>query len=284
MFDEKKILFAEDFDGRGTYLQYVNDCITFTQILVIPNLTCSLRCKYCAAGNQYADRREYDPEITVNEFDKLMSVCKTRQVNIQGGEVFLYRRLPEFFDRFSRMRNIANCESVAVFTNATVIPTDEQLATYEKIDLPKKIIISNYDLPQVKIKKFIEKIKERNLDYYITPMDHFWFHPGSPKKEIGYTDEELKIILRKCTKFCRAPKLIDGKFFACGQNGYALYERLTDFIDIRNIEASKLRDVLYNYMYKTTSYDICKFCRGQFDGCELIPAAEQLNNHIAREN
>ena len=161
MFDEKKILFAEDFDGRGEYLQYENDCITFTQILVIPNLTCSLRCKYCAAGNQYAERREYNPEITVNEFDKLMAVCKTRQVNIQGGEVFLHRRLSEFFDRFSRMSNIANCESVAVFTNATVIPTDEQLNAYERIDLPKKIIISNYDLPQVKAQKFIEKNSEK---------------------------------------------------------------------------------------------------------------------------
>ena len=27
-----------------------------------------------------------------------------------------------------------------------------------------------------------------------------------------------------------------------------------------------------------------KFCRGQFEGCELIPAAEQLNNYSVREN
>ena len=276
MFDEKKILKAEYFDGREHYLQYENGCITFTQILVIPNLTCSLRCKHCAAGNQYADRKEFDAELTVNDFDKLMSVCKTRQANIQGGEVFLNRQLADFFDRFSKMKNLRNIESVAIFTNATVVPSDVQLDAYEKIDIPKTIIISNYNLPQVKTEAFVQKISERGLDFFITPTDHYWFHPGSPLKKIGYSKEELSELLHKCTKFCRAPKLIDGRFFACGQNGYALYKNLEDYIDIRNIDINDLRQRLYDYIYKKDCYDICNYCRGQFEGCELIPAAEQL--------
>lgn len=278
MFNEKKILDADTFDGRNQYLKYENGCITFTQILLIPNLTCSLRCKYCAAGNQYADRIEFDVEMTVNDFNKLMSVCRTQQVNIQGGEVFLNRQLVDFFERFSKMEYLRNIETVAIFTNATVIPSDAQLDAYEKIDLPKKIIIGNYDLPQVKTEAFVKKIRERGLDYFITPTDHYWFHPGSPLKEIGYSKDELKEILHKCTKFCRAPKLIDGRFFACGQNGYALYKDLNDYLDIRNAETDSLGQRLYDYMYHPDSYDICRYCRGQFDGCELIPAAEQLVN------
>lgn len=274
--DEKGILNAKLFDGRKTYLEHKEKEIKFTQILVIPNLTCSLRCKYCAAGNQYAERKEFDPYVTVKEFDKLLSVCRTKQVNIQGGEVFLHRQLPVFFELFAKMENLHKAESVAVFTNATVIPTDESLQEYAKISLPKKLIISDYNLPSVKTAKFIEKIEKWNLDYVVLPEDHYWFHPGSPQKEIGYTDEELKEILKRCTKFCRAPKLIDGRFFACGQNGYALYKVLHDFVDIRNCPQDELKEKIWTHVMEAESYDICRYCRGQFDGCEKISVAEQM--------
>jgi organic radical activating enzyme len=239
-------------------------------------MTCSLRCKYCAAGNQYAKRIEFDPELTVSDFDKLMSVCKTKQVNIQGGEVFLHRQLTLFFELFSQMKNISNCETVAVFTNATVIPMDEQLAAYSKINLPKKFMISNYNLPNVKIDKFVSKVEQFELDYVVFPEDKYWLHPGSPEKEIGYTDTELKEVLKRCTKFGRAPKLIDGRFFGCGQNGYALYDKLNDFVDVRACPQSELESAIYSHMFNLDSYDICRFCRGQFDDCERIPAAEQM--------
>lgn len=276
MFNEKAILSAPIFDGNKKYLSVENKTITFTQILIVPNLTCSLRCRHCAAGNQYARRKEFDPMQAVEDFDKLMSVCKTKQVNIQGGEVFLHRQLPSFFELFSQMANLNNCESVAVFTNATVIPSDEQLEAYSKIKLPKRFMISNYNLPNVKVDKFVNKVKEYNLDYVVFPKDNFWFHPGSPEREIGYTDEELKEVRRRCTKFGRAPKLIDGRFFACGQNGYAIYDKLNDYVDIRNCPQEKLKDEIYNCMFNMESYDICRYCRGTFDGCEKVPAAEQM--------
>jgi organic radical activating enzyme len=276
LINEKAILNAPIFNGRGKYISVEDKKVTFTQILVIPNLTCSLRCRYCAAGNQYAKRVEFDPKQTVDDFDKLMSVCKTKQVNIQGGEVFLHRKLPLFFELFSQMKNLRHCESVAVFTNATVIPTDEQLEAYSKIDLPKKFMISNYNLPNVKVDKFAEKLEEYNLDYFVYPEENYWFHPGNPEKEIGYTESELKEVLRRCTKFGRAPKLIDGRFFACGQNGYALYKKLNDFVDIRNCPQDKLEDEIYKCMFDMQSYDICRYCRGTFDGCEEVAAAEQL--------
>jgi hypothetical protein len=276
LIEEKAIVNAPIFNGREKYLSVEDKKITFTQILVIPNLTCSLRCRYCAAGNQYANRVEFDPKQTVDDFDKLMSVCKTKQVNIQGGEVFLHRRLPLFFELFSQIENIKNCESVAIFTNATVIPTDEQLEAYCKINLPKEFKISNYNLPNVKVDKFIEKLEKYNLDYYVYPEDKFWFHPGNPEKEIGYTESELEEVLQRCTKFGRAPKLIDGRFFACGQNGYALYKKLNDFVDVRNCPQAQLEDEIYQCMFNKRSYDICRYCRGTFDGCEEVPAAEQM--------
>lgn len=276
LVNEKAILDAPIFNGREKYLSVENKRITFTQILVIPNLTCSLRCRYCAAGNQYAERKEFDPKQTVDDLDKLLSVCRTKQVNIQGGEVFLHRQLPLFFDLFSQMHNIKNCESVAVFTNATVIPTDKQLDAYCKINLPKKFMISNYNLPNVKVDKFVRKIEEYKLDYIVFPEDRFWFHPGSPKKEIGYSESELREVIRRCTKFGRAPKLIASRFFACGQNGYALYDKLKDFVDIRNCPQEELEDEIYHHMFHMDSYDICRYCRGAYDDCEKIPAAEQM--------
>lgn len=275
-FDEKAILNAPVYNGRDKYLDVENKTITFTQILVIPNMTCSLRCKHCAAGNQYTQRKDFDPKLTVDDFDKLMSVCKTKQVNIQGGEVFLHRQLPLFFELFAATKHISNCDSVALFTNATIIPTDEQLEAYSKINLPKTFMISNYNLPSVKIDRFVAKIKQFDLDYVIFPKDQYWFHPGSPKKEIGYTKDELKEVLWRCTKFGRAPKLIDGRFFACGQNGYALYDQLDDYIDVRDCPQSELQSELYRHTFEMESYDICRYCRGQFDACERVPPAEQM--------
>jgi organic radical activating enzyme len=274
--NKKGILVADVCDGREKYLCYEDGIITFTQILVIPNLTCSLRCKYCAAGNQYADRKVFEPKQVVEDFDKLMSACKTKQVNIQGGEVFVNPRIAEFFELFSKMDNLKKCESLALFTNATVIPTDEQLKAYKKINIPKKMMISNYDLPNVKVDKFIEKLDEYEIDYVVFDKERYWFYPGSPLEKTGFTDDELKEVIRRCTKFCRASKIIDGRFFVCGQNGYALYDKLKDYVDVRNCPTDDLARKLYEHVYKTESYDICKYCIGVYEGMDLVPAAEQL--------
>lgn len=275
-FDPKAILNAEYFDGRSKYLSYKNNTITFTQILIIPNLTCSLRCKYCAAGNQYAKRKVFDPQQTVDDFDKLMGVCRTKQVNIQGGEVFVNPKIAEFFYAFSKMKNISNCETIAIFTNATVIPNEEQLTVLSEISLPIKFMISNYDLPNVKVDGFVKAIEGYGFNYDVFPVDKWWFHPGDPRCETGFTDEELKEVCKKCTKFGRAAKLIDGRFFICGQNGYAIYDKLHDFVDVRNCPDDMLKERLFSHVYKQDSYDICKYCRGVYEGCELVPAAEQL--------
>jgi organic radical activating enzyme len=276
-YNGKEILNAPIVDMREKYLSVENKRITFSQILLIPTTMCTLRCRYCAAGNQYAKRKNFEPKQTIEDFDKLMSVCKTKQVNIQGGEVFLNKQLPLFFELFSQMKNINNCETVAVFTNATVIPTDEQLEAYSKINVPKKFMISNYDLPNVRVDKFVSKIKQFNLDYVIFPKDKYWNHPGSPEQEIGYTNAELKEIIRRCTKFGREPKLIDGRFSACGQNSYALYDKLSDYVDIRNCPQAELEAQIYSHMFNMESYGICRYCRGEFDGCERVPPAEQMS-------
>jgi MoaA/NifB/PqqE/SkfB family radical SAM enzyme len=64
-FDEKSILEAPSLNVRERYLAAEDKRIAFVQILVVPNMACSLRCKHCAAGNQYAKRKEFDPEKTV---------------------------------------------------------------------------------------------------------------------------------------------------------------------------------------------------------------------------
>lgn len=274
--DKKAILQADICDGRERYLEYDNGVITFTQILVIPNLTCSLRCKYCAAGNQYANRVVFDAKQTVEDFDKLMSVCRTKQVNIQGGEVFLNPSFVDFLDLFSKMNNIENCESVAIFTNATVIPTEEQLKAIKRINIPVKLMISNYELPNVKVDSFVSKIEEYNIEYVLFPKDRYWFHPGNPLEETGFSDDELEEVIKRCTKFGRASKIIDGRFFVCGQNGYALYDKLNDYVDVRKLSKEELKKELYHHVYELNKYDICKYCRGVFDGAEQVPAAEQL--------
>ena len=274
--DKKGILSAPLFDGRGRYLEFQKDEIIFEQILVIPNFTCSLRCKYCAAGNQYAHRRVFDSKTTVNDFDKLLSVCKTKQANIQGGEVFINPHIDEFFELFSQMENINNCASVALFTNATAIPSDSALTAYSKIALPKTLMISNYNLPSVKIDAFVSKIKDYGLDYVVFPEDKYWLNPGDPRQETGFAESELCEVIKRCTAFARKPKILEGKFFACGQNAYALYEKLSDYIDIRALAAKKLKEELYDYMVNRQSYDVCKYCYGQYDNCEKVGVAEQL--------
>jgi hypothetical protein len=274
--DKKGILAASIFNGRNHYLKNCGGEITFEQILVIPNFTCPLKCRHCAAGNQYARRKNFDSKVTVDDFDKLLSVCKTKQANIQGGEVFVNPHIAEFFDLFSQMTNIENCASVAVFTNATVIPSDAALNAYSKINLPKTLMISNYNLQNVKIDAFVSKAAEFGLEYVVFPKDRYWLNPGDPRHETGFSESELIEVVKRCTAFTRKPKIIDGKFFACGQNAYALYENLSDFVDIRMLSTSELKQELYDYMFNRQTYDICKYCYGQYDNCEKVAVAEQL--------
>lgn len=274
--DKKKILQAPIFDGREKHLKVEDQQIVFTQILVIPNLTCTLRCKHCAAGNQFAVRKVFDPKTTIADLDKLLGACKTKQVNIQGGEVFLHRELAPFFELFAGMEHLDHCAQVALFTNATVIPTDAQLIAYSKINLPKRIIISNYNRPNIKLSHFTSMLDSYHLNYVIMPEDKCWVHPGSPIEPTGFTEEELGEVMRRCTAYGRKAKLIDGRFFVCGQNTYANYKQLHDYVDVRQCPPAELSERICRYALERKSYDACSYCFGQFDDGEIIPAAEQL--------
>lgn len=254
--------------------------VFFSKINLIPNLSCTLNCKYCCAGCQYSSHKAFDWQQIVEDFDKMLSVSKVLCAGILGGELFLHKNIADIFRAFSKMKNIKNCECVEVFTNATVMPSDDALEAFNKIDLPKFFMISNYKGLNDDNSEFIKKLDKFNIKYEIFPDYHLWNHPGDIKlrnfEKINYTDEEMNMIKYKCWDFFGGWTILEGKLYPCGFNVYALYPKLKDYVDIRNCRQENLENELFDFIYKKESYDLCAYCRGTFFGNEKIAIAEQL--------
>lgn len=256
--------------------------VFFSKINIVPNLSCTLRCKYCCAGCQYSSHKVFDVERSVSDFDKLLSVSKILCAGILGGELFLHKNIKELFKLFAKMKNINNCESVEVFTNAQVLPSDDVLEAFNEIDLPKFFMISNYKGLNDANSEFLERLEKNNIGYEVFPPSdiHLWNHPGELKKrnfeKINYTNDELNDIKYKCCEFFGGWTILEGRLYPCGFNAYVLYPKLKDYVDIRHCPQNELEDSLYKFIYEKESYDLCAYCRGTYFANEKIPIAEQL--------
>lgn len=263
-------------------VDYSAEKIVFSRINVIPNLSCSLKCKYCCAGCQYSSHKTFDVKNSIDDFDKMLGVSKVLCAGILGGELFLHPKIGEFFSSFAKMKNIKNCECVEIFTNATVIPSDDVLKAYSEIPIHKFFMISNYSGLNDNNQRFLEQLDKFDVKYEVfSPSNiHTWNHPGDLKarnfEKIDYTPDELKHLRYKCCDFYGGWTVLEGKLYICGYNVYALYPKLNDYVDIRNCPDDELERRLFDYMYERQTYDLCSYCRGTFYGCEQISVAEQL--------
>lgn len=111
---------------------------------IVPTFVCTLRCKLCS---NHMPAFHNPPVATVaemqNDIDSLFALFdKIEWLQFVGGEIFTYRHLDEVFEYCKKYA--AQFDRLIIETNATVLPTDEEMESLLSYGGKLKVMISDY--------------------------------------------------------------------------------------------------------------------------------------------
>lgn len=258
------------------YVDYINH---------IPNYSCTLKCKKCSASIPYLQIKNPSTEQLKKEIDLFFAkvdYCAT--YDCTGGEVFIISEKLVGILEYLINAYGEKIGTIAITTNATVIPPDNMLKFLFKYREIIEINISGYETVdgwKEKFNEFTTVLNKWGIPWKVIYVD-FWIDFGFNEVTLNKTDEELRTYFDECGNFCRA--YIDGKIFYCGHGHWAnkaFYPEENDdkeAIDLANENVEKSMIVEYNLGYVQNGFlGICRHCQGWGikNQC-FIPVAEQI--------
>lgn len=252
--------------------------------LVIPALTiivgqaCSLKCKHCANFSPYApiQAKHYSLEQICMDLKLIFEASyRTKKIQVQGGEPFLYQELPELLDF---IRNSGKVDVLTVATNGTILPRDQVLDALQRNHV--RVRISEYPIvAEESIRKLKERLNAYNIEiwnYQFASNDAMWYDMGGVSNSATAESEE-----RVQQRFINCPfhdcfTLENSKISRCGRAVMA--EQLQGFIakekDLLCISPSKdLQIMLWQYLKTPEHMEACRYCRGA-EGEKIVPAQQ----------
>lgn len=237
---------------------------------------CSMKCKDCSNLMQYYTApKSSDPDMTLRAFDRMAKAVDVfMEVRLLGGEPFMNKGIHKIVDGL-----VANpkVEKIAVFTNATIVPKNENLTSLKH---PKVYLdITNYGVHSRNHEKLIAVLDENGIAY----NDHVpqqWTDSG----RIVYrerTEEQLKEMFARCCVNDVMTLLHDTlyrcPFSANAMNLEAVPRVAKDFIQLLDENKSdeairaEIRDLYTARDYIST----CKFCNGRDFSVPVVEAGVQ---------
>jgi len=148
-------------------------------IVVIVGQACSLRCKNCCNFSPYAPNtaKVYPLEEIKKNLTVLFQAAYVRKVQIQGGEPFLYQRLPELLDFIG---NSGKAGKITVATNGTIVPSEAVLLAMQRNRV--RVRISDYPvIAEETLSRLIEVLESYDLEvwsYEFTSGNAKWLDMG----------------------------------------------------------------------------------------------------------
>lgn len=190
-----------------TYVMLHSAKIVICDIVVTEK--CSLRCGKCFNLMQYYKfPRNFDVFETKEMLDKsLNTIDMIYELRILGGEPFMNK---DFFELIGWYVDHEKIKKIAIFTNATIFPSEEK----RKVLINPKIImkISDYEELSIKLYDWVKWCENNHVEYMVSKLRK-WQDCGNLEKH-NYREEELKYLYRTCE--CRdLPTLINGKLYNC---------------------------------------------------------------------
>jgi hypothetical protein len=258
-----------------------NFCLEFPDAFnVIANLdvvittNCSLKCSYCSHCIPYCKQpKHFDVEQVISDLDKTLSISFIACVAIMGGEPFLHPKFKEFIALYAKLKNKRNIGFTRIVTNSTLLPSDEVLTAFSKIE-NAYMYISNYGEKSKKMNQLIDACVSHGIPHYIAPLDNNWVTLGDFDFDRHYTEDELCHLFAVCdASVCT--QLINGNLYNCARTPILNEDGLIpycseDFCDIRNTPDEIFNEKLHSYLYGTKYLNGCKYCDGQHIYSEQI--------------
>lgn len=220
---------------------------------------CSLKCKHCFNCMQYYDMPQNIPLETIKwEMNTLISALDgIGEIRVLGGEPFMSKDFVKVMDFLYELPAEFN-SNIIIFTNATILPTEEQLKSFVKSRA--RFYISDYGIQKQQVLEFCNMLKEVELEYEVHKLSS-WYNPGEICRN-NKSIEEIKNIYSSCWgRDCIT--LLDGKLFQCEIIANANRLKLLpdfpeDYVDLR--QEKHLRERIDYFLNQMDYMKSCQYC------------------------
>ena len=247
---------------------------------------CTLNCEHCMQFLPYwKTKRGEHPMEEIRKDVELYFQCVDYllDLDVVGGEPFLYSRLAEFIQYIGE--NYRNrIGYVGFITNGMIVPDDRllELIQYYQMD----VSISDYseDIQyRHKIEDFCEKLEKYGISYMRNRRID-WFDFGFPKDKYHYEGAAAISHMQCCNSIEHV--LDDGKLFYCGlewsaQKGGLFPIEEKAYIDLQkmadgHIEKKEILEMILANI-PDGCLDFCKVCGGfGIDNNNRVETAKQM--------
>lgn len=268
------------------YFKYRNKVNVLKTDISLTTL-CTLNCENCMQFLPYwkEGRRKENPLEEVKKDIDLYFQCVDYllDLDVVGGEPFLYRNLNEFI-RYIGEKYRDRIGYVGFITNGMIVPKDETLELMNRYSMD--VSISDYS-GDIEYKHQIEQLCERLEKYNVSYMRNVnidWFDFGFPKELYHYEGEKAIRHMQCCNSIEHI--LDDKKLFYCGlewsaQKGglYPIEEKAyVNLADVRDGKRDR-KDILEMIMANIEGgcMEFCKVCGGfGIDNDNRVKTAKQM--------
>ncbi len=238
---------------------------------IVPTFVCTLRCKMCSNHMPaFTNPQKATVEEMCSDIDNLFKLFdRIEWLQFVGGEVFTHKQLDQVFEYCKKYSD--KFDKLIIETNATLMPTDEELKSLLSYGNKLKIMISDYgELSRAK-EQFVEAFKDSGAEvvlkkyYGETDKQHFggWID-NTYCKDLLEPDDYVT----KQSALCAQVRLenmhiFKGKLHRCS-NSLFLTElgvcvpNVDDYVDLNDDksieEKKKIVEKFYAYPRKSCHY------------------------------
>ena len=250
-------------------------------MVLVVGQACNYKCKMCANFAPISPNafKRYDVKDIKKTLDTLLlNVQSIEELQIQGGEPFLYRDLGEILNYLNIHRDIV--KDIVIATNGSIIPDDSIIKLIRSNAI--SVRISDYGITLERTQALIKKLNDngiKNWVYSFTNGKGNWYDCGGVNT---FREVDLRIFKYqfKTCKFNTCLTLERGEISHCSRatNSYILQKfdrKRTDYVDLNSGKGLLLRIKLSKYIYLDHYMTACAYCYGTKEE-RLIEAAEQL--------
>ena len=261
---------------------------------IVVTTRCDLRCDLC---DEFIPDNKPFPDLTVAEAERILDsffevVSHVKLLHLSGGgEPFLNKDLGKLVEACFKYED--RFDQLMVFTNSTIIPSDELLEALEKHRDKVIVHASNYGIKTDISKKVYallngKQIPLREVKYYGEEQDYGGWVDFGPWDSRNRSEDELNKIFRNCgiTKYMNGNwRTRDGKVHWCqrSQRGMELGlipEVKTDFVDLFDETLStEEKQKLFSDIENGRFLSACDYCSGNHgteDKTKRFPAGRQM--------
>ena len=249
---------------------------------IIPSLDvviterCTLKCNDCSNLMQYYKKpKSTNTSDILTQLSKILSVSKVNSVRLIGGEPLLHPDLHIIIDHLNQSL-IDNHNSIEIYTNATLIPSDRLLESMARAK-NLTVYISDYGSLSRNKEILLDKLKSNRIRYALE-SNLTWQDCGTV---ISQTNKNLDYKYANCC-VSKTISLLNGKIYSCpfSANLHNIYKDIEitsrDVIDLSDVDNMSSLQALISSLYTSEQpLSACSFCRGRDYSVPQLPAAIQ---------